>query len=341
MFQPHSDSEDSDTDSIGSASTVRGHRMPEYWRQKLAGRRPPRPVEALNAGEWATLLEAFATTMGSARADSTWAVLRTVYTQFTAFDDVQCRGLRAYQVLELDQRMIMWHLWKLQKREISRSTPFKYCKILIQLYRRMTHDAGSILLSDYKKALRRAGYHLADGARPATVQELQRLVASRETISSTTRMQILTMWLLCARTDDVRRLQRKDITLRNTVVTVTWNAGTKSGARPLESVMTIPRAHLAEWTREVMTGDPNAHPFPLDCDQISRAMRHIAPDLTSHSIKKGSLTYLISKGAPLQDVAFRAHHDQLDQLRTYVGEHYWALAHHADEMGMMIAEAWE
>jgi hypothetical protein len=319
--------------------------LPPHWRRRFFRHKPRahnRNPPALSADQWAALVEAYSNTIDDARADSTWNVLATVLRQFCAFDEVQAANLPQYNALPLDDRMVMWHLNKIIKKEISGSTPYKYCKILIQLYRRMTGGSFSPILSDYKKALRRKGLHIPNGARPIALTELK--LAIDRSRDRAERMQLLAMWLLCSRCDDVNRLRRQDIEVEpegaRRVYRVTWRAGTKKGALPLVDFLIPPREHEDEWEAYLESVAVDQHPFALKAARITEVLRRVLHRVSSHSIKKGALAMLVMRGVPLHRVANKAKHETVAQLREYVGERLYAMAQGAMEIAEDIEAEW-
>lgn len=300
--------------------------LPDYMADQMRSRQTRQKFTKLSGAAWATLAESLATRLGQSRADATWSTLASVLNGFLAFDRAQ-RSNPAYSSQELDWKMLCYIEWKILQHHLTGSSPLTYAKRLSYAYRRMVGRTSEVF-REYMKALRRQGMTEVNGARPITVEELKRAL----TLNRDCRLQIVLMWALAARANDVDRLLRQDFTETPEGYVVQWNQGTKRGPQRLVDVLLLP-----DWAQNLLKNrlDSLKPTSKVACHghaKITAALRRVAPDLSSHSIKKGALCTLIDQGLPLNQVAFKAKHASLDQLRVYVGERRWALAHGVIDM---------
>jgi hypothetical protein len=339
------------TSSACTAVSDRGRRgfdrLPRSLQESIRGWRGRHPPELHTEAELAALMADSGRFLSNARAPATVNVLCTVFVQWDAWHRKQRDHHPTFGLLPLDETMVLWLVHKMKgtrtMRPLTRSTPYKYCKILHQLYRQMERT-DSPALAEMQKALKRGGFHLAEGAPAATLAEVQAFLARRAQPRSM-RMQVLAMWLLASRTDDVNRLPARDISTETTadgspITVVTWTAGTKAGATPLVDVLAVPEAHRREWTAYLNSMQPGEHPFPHNASQVTDAIRTVNPLLSSHSIKKGALTLLANLGLPLAQVALKAKHKSIDLLRQYIGERAVAMGSGAMEIAGILQDQW-
>lgn len=314
----HEDGTDSDPEDVY-------HGLAPHERRNLQMVSMRRDPPACDSEKFASTFAAMGVRLDHAKADATWRNWGSVANNFRAFDNARRRDLPEYDAMDLDQRMIFWVEMKIDDGDITAGTPVRYVKRLEQLYRRRC-GASSPLMADYRRALIRDGLVPGPGATPTTYTELLRAV--QQASQPTERMQLLAMWLLAGRCEDARRLKARDCKIEERdqaedplLVKVTWLEGApKRPGEALMDYMVVP-SHLAnEMTDHLHSCRPNEHPFTLSSNRITELLRAVNPELTSHSLKKGALRYLVVQGRPLHEVMHKARHSSEKQTRDYLGE---------------------
>jgi integrase len=308
--------------------------LPTYFRTlvlRRAPRAPPHVGETLSPTEILETYENLQRTMGQSRSDSTWDNISSVLNQFNRFGLNQ--STPAYVYLPLDQRMAFWVEWKIGRGHLHRTSPTVYAKKLAQAYALVT-GTDSVFLRTYIKGLNRRIGCGPDGATPMPVTEFHRLMAAVR--DRHLYVHLLLQWLTASRADDMLRLRRMDFTfdVPTNQVRVTWATGTKGSNLPHVDIVELTPDQMRHVYAEVCAVEPYEKAFMCDAEAITRIVRQILEGDTysSHSIKKGALVFLISKGHTLVSVAYKAKHQSLRLLKTYVGPLPWALAHGAREM---------
>jgi hypothetical protein len=329
-----SSDETSDSSEMSEADWYDG--LDKHWKRSLQHFTTRTTARKLSAAEWVDLNERVDQALGESRALSTWRNISSVVQGFKEFERVQT--LPAYRSLPLDERMVYWVEWKIMEGHLTNESPKIYAKKLAQVYARIT-GRRSFLIREYIQSLARRGYVGGTGATPASTRDIAD--ALRTAADHGLRMQLLAMFLLAARTDDVQRLKTTDIRGEEcegeTHLVVTWTSGTKTGMTPLVDIVTLPAMYSDEMKTYLASLGPNGRPFPLGHAAITAALRRVNPALSSHSIKKGALVTLVAEGHSFEQVAFKAKHASLKLLRVYIGERLWAVGHGAISMGKTLA----
>jgi hypothetical protein len=299
--------------------------------------------QRLTAAKHATVMAALAERLDHSKALATWRNWGSVANNFREFDNLNRRTFADYDEMSLDVRMAYWVELKIQDGDLHRGTPVRYVKRLEQLYRKR-FGKGSQVTADYRHALQRDGFNVGKGAIPATYEEV--LLAMRHARRRGERMQLLAMWLLTGRCEDARRLKQEDFELGDEaqgaplLVKVKWSEGApKKPGEARVDVMVVPPEFTREMRAHIEKYSPERHPFTLSSDRISTLLRAANPELTSHSIKKGALRYLVLNGHKAEEVMHKARHSTLKQTRSYIGEELYGFLYNVRDVSLTLARA--
>lgn len=305
-----------------------------HWDTNLNSHQIRRSPRALEQNELVDLFYQVEEILGGARSAGTWSDLASVVNNFEAWDAKMMQSHRMFELQPLDMRMILWITYKRQEGGVQGSSALEYYRKLHQVYRLIT-GGESPIMKEFGAALARQPGAQPEGARAITETEIQKVI--RETRNEIEKLQASVQWLTASRSDDLHRLDWEDVTIEGETVTLHWNKGTKGGTQKrvdMFPVAAVPRI------KEHLRLKNGRRPFPLDAERMTAMLRRIlghAERLSSHSIKKGALTHLLRQGAPLSQVQFKAKHQTLENLQTYVGPVVWAEAHHALESSQLLA----
>eukprot|EP01061_Rhynchopus_euleeides_P010408 TRINITY_DN19856_c0_g1_i2.p5 TRINITY_DN19856_c0_g1~~TRINITY_DN19856_c0_g1_i2.p5 ORF type:complete len:229 (-),score=39.85 TRINITY_DN19856_c0_g1_i2:1199-1885(-) len=205
----------------------------------------------------------------------------------------------------------------------AKASMLQYCLTLVAALRRFEGvDLGqSLQIKDFCRGLRRGGaMRPKTQATPATLEEIRKVL--RREACPLIRLAVHLCWLGAARASDVLRLSTDDLALRNDG---TWCFNwitTKADPFKLgrQTGLTLPpptHSTLLERTQQA-TAPRNVFPASIRSTHITRALRRVNPQLSSHSIRRGASHHLNALGLPLEDIQKVTRHANLESLIRYL-----------------------
>ncbi len=310
------------------------YNQPSYERAQLERRRPNRPRRqpTLSRQEIQQGILQTDEVLGHRLADATLDQTASILHQFLAFASAQKEV--EFQTMELDMQIAFWIEWKRQGGQLHRSSPAMYAKKMGLVYFKAFRRRSEVL-RDYQQAMNRMPENQPMGARPLTPEELEALL--RAAPNDEIYFHILLMWGTASRADDMLSIRPMDVEVvrlppdERHYAWVTWRQGTKARAHEQADALAL-SPEQAEDLQDFLDSRPLGSPlFTLTADQLTDRLREaletLDPRVSSHSVKKGALTHLLSQGYDASMVSHKAKHTDLKLLRSYVPSRAWAVAH--------------
>lgn len=150
-----------------------------------------------------------------------------------------------------------------------------------------------------------------------------------------TRAMLILQWCLAARVSDVIPLRRENVVYNKATraLTVTIDAGKTMAKVQPYSVHTEVAKEFAPILEEFLELDwkPKHHLFPFNViprstriARVNAALKSVANDLTTRSVRRGAITAMATAGVPIKDIMSYSGHRSEDTAKRYMswGRHF-------------------
>ena len=214
------------------------------------------------------------------------------------------------------------------QRKVSIPSVYNYAKVASALMTQMGIERETGELRNFKKVLVKLGALIPEKqAIPIEKDEVYRFFNSPAPLSE--RMVVFLGWKLAARSSDLCRLRTENIHYlrrgRQELMVCMWRPGPHRNARAsgrlknqggkiIHCVLAMEKEQLQE-VKLYLAGKEWV--TDLDSQALTQVVAKIRPELTSHSLRRGALTYLLTKGVELDQIVKMARHTQPSDIPTH------------------------
>jgi hypothetical protein len=329
------------------------------------GTRQNRRSTAMGPSQMAELITRVDIRIGQSKAKRTWQGYSSVMKGFIKFDSEQT--LESYKQMQIADKIIHFLEWKMSDlplrssiQRITVQSAYVYTKKLTYLYKRspFLRPEGLHLLESFRRSLERMGAKNPDDpSRALDPAEMSTLLhhaslaidnakkAEERQKRLATWAQLTLQWLTASRTEDMLKLEPTHIKVcrgeQEALIQLTWPRGTKCAYSTTTDRLSISDQRLIQFLEKSTLG--RVRPFALSVGSLNAMLKSLfqQPEgkITSHSIRKGALTWLLRQEFPVELISEKAKHRSVRMLRAYIDPAVLAEMRRALEMSASLLEA--
>lgn len=259
-------------------------------------------------------------------APSTWSHYGSIYNTFMAWaQTTEIQGDLTLLIMAYLEEGIAD-----EKDPLSPQTALTYSKALASIFHLQGQEVSPVMRI-YRRGLKRRGALVPETqALPATEIQIKESVTDAMTCGKLElAMAIWIAWLTSSRVDEILTRKQEDVVYRGIggnanrdffhIYEISF-AGHKGDPFQLWGVHIV---YLSEPYHRALQAikarrRPSDQLFQTTYEEMTEQLKRVHPELTGHSVKRGSLLFLLMKDLPLEVIRIAAKHKSIQQLLTYL-----------------------